>query len=130
MTNLLARGVDWLGTQRKTHMSDTVTYRRGAASVQLAATIGSTEFEQDDRAGLTTREQVRDYLIAAADLVLAGATVLPARGDRIEEIDAAGTTHFYEVLPLGGGKQHYRFSDPHRVTLRIHTKLIDTQAAD
>jgi hypothetical protein len=71
--------------------------------------------------------QVRDYLIDTADLVLAGEQALPAKGDRIEEIDAS-KKHTYEVLPLGG-EQHWRYSDPYRRTLRIHTKLIGTEAA-
>lgn len=129
MVNQLARGAAWLAGQRKDHMGTALTYRRGNLSVELVATIGLTEFDQEDRAGLTTRGQVRDYLITAADLMLGGETVLPERGDRVIEVDAAGVTHTYEVLPLGGGQQHYRYSDPFRNTLRIHTKQISREPA-
>jgi hypothetical protein len=102
-----------------------VTYRRGAEAIVVKATVGRTLFEQDDGVGVVVRMQVRDYLIDAADLVLEGEKSLPAKGDRIEEIDA-GQRHTYEVLPLGG-EPHWRYSDPYRRTLRIHTKHIATE---
>lgn len=127
MSDLLQRGSDWLQDQRKQHATREVTYRRGTESVVVKATIGRTLFEQEDGTGATVRQQVRDYLIDTEDLVLAGTPTLPARGDRIEEIDA-GWKYTYEVLPLGG-EQHWRYSDPYRRTLRIHTKLIATEEA-
>jgi hypothetical protein len=125
LADLLDKGSAWLEGQRKKHATRDVTYRRGAEQVVVKATIGRTLFEQDDGAGVIVRMQVRDYLIDAADLVLAGDVTLPAKGDRIEEIDG-GKKHTHEVLPLGG-EQHWRYSDPYRRTLRIHTKLIETE---
>jgi hypothetical protein len=125
--DLLDKGSAWLEGQRKKHATREVTYRRGVESVVVKTTIGRTLFEQDDGAGVIVRMQVRDYLIDTADLVLASEPTLPAKGDRIEEIDA-GQKHTYEVLPLGG-EQHWRYSDPYRRTLRIHTKLIATETA-
>lgn len=127
MTDLLSKSSAWLEDQRKKHRTVDVTYRRGVDSAVVKATIGRTMFEQDDGAGVIVRLQVRDYLIDTADLVLAGNQSLPSKGDRIEEIDA-GQKHTYEVLPLGG-EQHWRYSDSYRRTLRIHTKLIATEAA-
>ncbi len=127
MSDLLDKGSAWLEGQRKKHATREVTYRRGMDAVVVKATIGRTLFEQDDGAGVIVRMQVRDYLIDTADLVLAGEQTLPAKGDRIEEIDA-GLKHTYEVLSLGG-EQHWRYSDPYRRTLRIHTKLIETEEA-
>lgn len=127
MADLLSKSSAWLEDQRKKHRTVDVTYRRGGDSVAVKATIGRTLFEQDDGAGVTVRVQVRDYLIDTADLVLAEQATLPAKGDRIEEINA-GQKHTYEVLPLGG-EQHWRYSDPYRRTLRIHTKLIATETA-
>ena len=125
MADLLNQGSAWLEDQRKKHATREVTYRRGANAVVVKATIGRTVFEQDDGAGVIIRTQVRDYLILAADLVLAGQKTLPEKGDQIEETDA-GQKFVYEVLPLGG-EQHWRYSDPYRRTLRIHTKLIATE---
>jgi len=125
MADLLNQGSAWLEDQRKKHATREVTYRRGANAVVLQATIGRTVFEQDDGAGVIIRTQVRDYLIDTADLVLAGQQTLPEKGDRIEETDA-GQKYAHEVLPLGG-EQHWRYSDPYRRTLRIHTKLVATE---
>ena len=51
--------------------------------------------------------------------------VLDERGDRIEETES-GKKFTYEVMPLGT-EPHWRYSDPHRKTLRIHTKHISTE---
>ena len=125
MADLLNQGSAWLEGQRKKHATRDVTYRRGMESVVVKATIGRTVFEQDDGAGVIVRTQVRDYLIDTADLVLAGQQTLPEKGDRIEETDA-GQQFVHEVLPLGG-EQHWRYSDPYRRALRIHTKLVETE---
>ncbi|MBP9035628.1 MAG: hypothetical protein KBG29_17180 [Pseudomonadales bacterium] len=122
MTDLLARGAAWLDQQRSRHLTRTVTYLRGGDSVELAATIGQTTFEQADEYGVIRRTQSRDYLISAADLVLAGVPEQPRAGDRIRE--TAGEQIFlYEVM-APGGEPPWRFSDPQRNTLRIHTKFV------
>jgi hypothetical protein len=127
VADVLERGSAWLEGQRKKHATREVTYRRGLNMVVAKATIGRTVFEQDDGAGVIIRTQVRDYLIDTADLVLAGQPTLPEKGDRIEETDA-GKKYVYEALPLGS-EPHWRYSDPYRRTLRVHTKLIATEEA-
>jgi len=92
---------------------------------RLSATVGRTTFEQDDGAGAIVRSQVRDYLIDTADLVLGAAQTLPAKGDRIEEVNG-GQKFTYEVMPMGS-EPHWRYSDPYRRTLRIHTKHVGTE---
>ena len=67
----------------------------------------------------------RDFLILTADLVLAGAATLPQRGDRIKET-SGDKVYVYEVL-APGKEPHYRFSDPYRKTLRIHSKQVDLE---
>lgn len=126
MVDLLETGSNWLQSQRKTHCSRPVVYRRGADTVTVLATVGKTEFEKDDGVGAIVRSEVRDYLIDTMDLVLAGTTTLPERGDLIEE--TVGSEKFiYEVMPIGS-ESHYRFSDPYRKSLRIHTRHIATEA--
>ncbi|GJQ27312.1 MAG: hypothetical protein HBSAPP02_23440 [Phycisphaerae bacterium] len=102
-----------------------VTYQRGNQSVELAATIGRTEFEQADHFGVIHRTQSRDFLVRAADLVLGGEPALPVAGDRIREGDGE-KTFVYEVM-APGGEPPFRYSDPYRRTLRIHTKHVTTE---
>jgi hypothetical protein len=109
----------------KTHGSVDVLYRRGAEQVAVKATIGKTEFELDDGSGVVVRIQSRDYLIQSADLVLGGVPSLPVAGDRIRETHGA-TTFVYEVN-APSNEPHYRFSDPFRKLLRIHTKHVATE---
>ena len=125
MTDLLSQGLSWLEDQRHQHLTRLVTYQRGGNEVELAATIGRTVFEQDDHAGGLTRIESRDFLIRAADLILAAETTLPQPGDRIIETDAIAT-YTYEVL-APGSEPPWRYSDVNRLTLRIHTKQVGTE---
>src|SRR5690606_10953339 len=122
--DLLAQGAAWLEQQRTQHLAQAVTYRRGPSSVAVAATIGKTAFEIDDGQGVIQRIESRDFLVLAADLVLDGAVTLPQRGDVIEE--PAGTlTLLYEVT-APSNEPCWRYSDPYRQSLRIHTKQVGT----
>jgi hypothetical protein len=118
MSNLLKTGSDFLESQRKTFMTETVTYTRGEDSVSLAATIGKVPVESTDANGFTIQSEVVDFLITAADLILDDATVLPEVGDTITY-----GTKIYEVMNMPG-MGHYRYSDSFGKTFRIHTKEI------
>lgn len=120
MADLLARGSAWLDDQRTRHLTRLVQYQRGGESVQIAATVGRTVFEQADDYGIIHRTESRDYLVLATDLLLASVQTLPKAGDRIRETDG-DKVFVYEVM-APGGEPAYRFSDPYRRTLRIHTK--------
>ena len=126
MADLLQQGLGWLEEQRTRHLTRAVTYRRGALSASVQATIGETVFRLSDPLGAEVRHVRRDYLILAEDLVLDGQTVLPERGDRIEETEGS-ETQVHEVMGPGGGEPDWRYSDPYRKTLRIHTKHVATE---
>jgi len=126
VTDLLQDGLDWLEEQRRAHLSRTVTYRRGSSTVDVLATVGATRFEADDGSGMVIEMESRDYLIAAADLVLDGKHVLPERGDEIVE-ERDGASYVYEVMDLGA-ERHFVTCDPDGRTLRIHTKHVATEA--
>lgn len=128
MTDILRTTSSWLEAKRHAIATSEVVYRRDDLAVTLQATIGRTEYQQDDGAGVLTRAESRDFLIRALDLVLDGFPALPEIGDRIEERHG-GTTFTYEVLPVGSMQPHYRYSDPFRATLRIHTKLVGEEVA-
>lgn len=125
MADLLEQGATWLDDQRHQHMTQTVTYTRGADSVAIAATVGRTEFEQADEFGVIHRIESRDYLVRASDLVLGGGQALPQAGDQIRETDGA-TSYVYEVM-APGSEPAFRYSDPYRKTLRVHTKHVKTE---
>ena len=125
MTDLLQKGSEWLEEQRTRHAASTVQYVRGSRSVEITATIGRTTFEVDNGYGVLVRHQSRDFLALAAELILEGELVLPERGDRIRETQG-DTTFVYEVM-APGKEPCWRYSDPYRKSLRIHTKQIDTE---
>lgn len=127
MGDLLAKGSELIDRTRRAHLSRTVVYRRGDDTVELAATVGSTAFDRTDEYGVIHRIESRDYLVTAADLVLAGEKVTPKAGDRITETDGS-RVHEYEVM-APGGEPAWRSSDPQRMSLRIHTKFVRTGAA-
>lgn len=114
MPDLLGQGSDWLESQRHTHLTREVAYARGPQSLTLRATVGRTQFDLADDTGILQRIESRDYLIRASDLTFGE----PKAGDRIT--DGA----VYEVM-APGGEPPWRYSDPNRKTLRIHTKMVE-----
>lgn len=127
MADLLEQGASWLDDQRHAHMARPVVYERGAAQLELSATIGRTEFEQADEAGLIHRTESRDFLVRAAELDLGDGPTFPKAGDRLRE--TVGPSVFVYEVNAPGGQPPWRFSDPYRKALRIHTKLIGTEDA-
>ena len=81
-------------------------------------------YDQDDGEGIVTRSQVRDFLIDTYALLSSIIGTLPRRGDTIVEIDG-NQTFIFEVMALGGDPP-WRYSDPFRLKLRIHTKQIES----
>jgi len=126
VADLLQQASDWLEEKRTQHASRVVAYVRGAQSVELLATIGKTTFEVDDGYGVLVRHESRDFLVLAADLVLDGAPVLPQRGDRVRETQ--GQQVFVYEVTAPGKEPCWRYSDPYRKTLRIHSTQVDTEA--
>ena len=125
MTDLLQTGSEWLEGQRIEHMARPVTYVRGARTLEgVPATVGKTVFRLDTGYGQSERSEARDYLVLAATLTLGegDAPALPEPGDQIVEV-AGGKAYTYEVM-APGGEPAWRYSDPYRQTLRIHTKLV------
>ena len=116
MVNFLGNGMAWLESQRKAHLSSSVVYRRGATSILLQATIGSSRHQIATRSDMYTEVQSRDYLVAVADLQTAGLWP-PQRGDKVEE---GGVV--YATLPVSGDVVWSPLSG-FGGTARVHTKL-------
>lgn len=125
MSDLLQQGAAWLDSQRHGKMTQTVEYFRGVNSVELAATIGRTEFDQADESGFIQQLESRDFIIRVSDLVISAATVQPQPGDRIKETNGSGI-EVYEVMAFGG-EPPWRYSDLYRIAYRIHTKHVATE---
>jgi hypothetical protein len=126
MADLLEQSSDWLEDMRTAHATRQVTYERDGLQMEVAATVGETVFRINDAYGAEVRHVRRDFLVLADDLVLGGAKTLPERGDRIREA-VGGKVYVHEVMGPGGNEPDWRYSDPYRKTLRIHTKLVDTE---
>ncbi len=126
MANLLQQASDWLEAKRTQYAAGVVCYVRGGQSADVSATVGNTTFEVDDGYGVLVRHESRDYLVLAADLKFAETPTLPQRGDLVRETQG-GTVFVYEVT-APGNEPCWRYSDPYRKTLRIHSKQVDTEA--
>lgn len=122
--DILSAGVAALGRVLRSHAAQSILYKRGTAVVQIDATKGSTLFESDTASGGLLRIESRDFIFEAERLVIEGDVTTPARGDKIEEMQG-GKTYTYEVLDLGAGTQPWRYCDPYRTLIRVHTKKID-----
>lgn len=125
MPDLMQQGAALVDGVRRSHLAHEVTYRRGMEAAAVPATVGRTVFEQTDESGLYTRFESRDFIFSRSDLVLAGAEATPEAGDRIEESDG-DLIRVYEVM-APGGESPWRWSDPHRTMMRVHTKLVSTE---
>jgi hypothetical protein len=126
--DLLDRGAAFLDAQRHQHLSRPVLYRvggRGTDEKEVQATIGKTEFEQADEAGLIHRVESRDFLLRASDLDLGAGPILPRAGDQVRE--TVGLSVFVYEVNAPGGQPPWRYSDPYRRVLRIHSKHIATE---
>jgi len=119
MGDLLRQGCQWLAQMRGAHCASQVTYRRRETELALSATFGRPDREVEDQFGVRVGATMTDFLIAAADF--APTFGEPEPGDRI-----TADGQVYEVLDLAG-QGHWRWSDPHRTTFRIHTKQIATE---
>ena len=118
VADLLQQAAAWLASQRTQFLSRCVVYSRGEDSVAVQAGVGKTTFDVDDGYGLMTTWESRDFLIAAADLVLSGEVIKPQRDDTISD----GGKVYQVMAP--GKEDVCRPSDPYGVTWRIHTKQI------
>jgi hypothetical protein len=125
MGDMLEQGAAFLDAQRHRHMSRTVVYKRGSDAKGVQATVGRTEFEQADDAGLIHRVESRDFLIRAADLDLGSGPITPKAGDQVRE--QVGSQVFVYEVNAPGGQPPFRYSDPYRRVMRVHTKFVGTE---
>ena len=127
MSNMLERGSQWLSDQIDHYAASSVLYRRGSLTVPVQAGMGRTTFDLTDSSGILVAVESRDFLISATNLTLDEMPIIPEVGDRI--IETIGSKlHAYEVSNFGA-EQCYRYCDPYRHKLRIHTKYVGVVAS-
>ena len=119
MADLLRQGAEWLTAQRTAHCSSPVTYRRDQESHEIDATFGRTQYEVEDEHGLRVGAEVIGFLVSAEAFPFEE----PEAGDQIIADGPDGQAVVYEVMDLAG-QGHWRWSDPYRTTMRIHTKEV------
>lgn len=128
MANLLQTGMAWLSGQLKANASQSVLYVRAYDQFQVLAVKGNKPMRVEGDFGPRIEWTGQDWIVPAADLRIAGELEEPARHDRIYET-SGGVTREYEVLPPSDGEPPWRWSDPYRTLLRIHTKLVAEEDA-
>ena len=100
-----------------------ITYSDGVHSVVIAkAGVNDWKYDIDDGSQILTTWTARDYMLPASAIVLAGVTTLPARNHTITEV-INGVTHTFGVL-FPAGEPVYKFVDPGRTILLIHTREV------
>lgn len=122
MADLLQTGSQWLAGQLKSHAGRSVIYSRGSSTVTITATKGQADLERLGVDPATVEDETADWILTAADLILAGAVAEPALGDRITET-IGSTTAIYQVVSIGGARA-WRYTDGNRYQLRVTTQLI------
>jgi hypothetical protein len=100
-----------------------VTYTRVSGPVlTLTAIPGLTTFTSEETPG-RVEISARDYLVAVADLMVAGVETVPAMGDRITET-INGVAKVFEIQTPKGGEPAWRYSSQSRVLYRLHMKKV------
>lgn len=116
MPNMLEDGADFLVAQLQSYASISITYRRGASSVDgISAIPGSSILRVTDSEVERVIHTDRDYFFAEADLPYG----MPVKGDRI--VDEDGYT--YEILPIDGSHV-WKQEDQYGRLIQVHTKRV------
>lgn len=101
----------------------TVTYRRGNEAIDDLAAVPLATRHHGYYAGeevlLSARDQ--DWLVWQQDLAKGNEVWIPARGDEIDSLDAAGAKHTYQVVTRGGDDRAFRHTDQTKQQLRVYS---------
>lgn len=121
MSNLLRRGQQLIASTLKAHGSDTATYRRNAASVSIAVSAGQPDQAFEAMGGGRRRNDRREFIITAADLVLSGEVTRPLANDVIDLVEDGVTKRF--LVSPDGGQPEYELADAFGIMLRIRASF-------
>ena len=110
--SMLSEGMAALRSAESEWFGEQIVYRRSdGVSYEIVAVPGQTRFHARNDSGVFISQQVRDFIVRPGEI--AGE---PVQGD---EIVFQGEV--YEVL-APNGEPVWRWSDPLRTAMRIHTK--------
>ncbi len=124
MADLLRNGAAWLADVMSSHVSQTVTYRRGSSiAVSVPATFRNSADEAfSEFGGARLRTDGRAFDINADDLVNNGAAITPQTGDLIDVVEG-GVTCRYRVAPASADVPEFAWDD-YRLTMTVQTKFL------
>lgn len=108
---MIRSGIALLRAAQLDALASDAVYRRGTESKAIRAVAGRTLFRSMNHNGIWTRTETWDFIVPAGQLDLE-----PRTGDVIV-FDGAE----YEVL-APYEEPVWRWSDPYRTAMRIHTK--------
>ena len=114
---MIRTGIDALRSAQLDFLVSDATYRRGAEAGGVKAVLGRPVFRFMNEYGAWVRTETRDFIIPAGQLDLE-----PHAGDEI--VFDGGV---YEVL-APYNEPVWRWSDPYRKAIRVHTKYTGDEA--
>lgn len=111
--DIIDAGLQWLNEKRGQFLTRTITYTRGAQSLQLLASRGHTRHRIVDEYGRSVIVLSIDFIFSTDDF---GDFEAPAVGDQITDKGKV-----FEVLSIAG-EPHYKFCDQAAESVRVYTK--------
>lgn len=100
-------------------------YGRGTDSLAVTVVLGQSDHDVADAHGVVTTWQSRDVMLEASQLILAGERREPARGDTVR-LTFDGVDTVWRVQFPDPNRPPFKFSDPYRQILRVHTAHTET----
>ena len=98
---MIRTGIDALRAAQFDVLSVDATYRRGTEGRRVKAVVGRTVFRSMNEYGAWVRTETRDFIIPAGQL---------------------------DLEPRTGDEPVWRWSDPYRKAIRVHTKHTGDEA--
>lgn len=103
----------------------TATYTDDSSGTAISLTVwlGRTVFAQNIEGKGRIEFGELDVFVRADELLVSGAKISPAKGDRIA-LTLNGTAVTLELMTPSSGEPPWRYSDPQRELFRIHCKRV------
>jgi hypothetical protein len=124
MASVFANAAASLAASLQSAAGISVICRRGSEAVEIDEAVpGQSTFEVQTATGFIEEVRTRDFLIHASRYRFGGRQREPERGDRIDD-RSTGALLVFEVMSPSPSDQPFRYCDPGRTILRVHTKQV------